>query len=92
MAILALVRAVAAIVVVVAHPTLVDAPAVAARELIDAAVGHRRAVQRRRVLVGTVDAVRIAVAQPLPRDALRPVPRLVRLARELGRIVALAVV
>lgn len=91
-AFLALVRAVAAIIVVVAHPSLVDAPAVTARELIDAAVGHRRAVQNRGVLVGAVHAVRIAVAQPFPWDTLRPVPRLVRLTREFGRFVTLSIV
>lgn len=89
---LALVRAVAAVVVVVAHPSAVDAPPVAARELVRAAVCHRRAVERGRVLVGPVHAVRVAVAQPLARYALRPVPRLVRRARELGRFVALPVV
>lgn len=92
MAVLALVRSVAAVVVVVAHPTTVDAPPVAARELVSAAVCHRRAVEQRGVLVRPVHAVRIAVTQPLFRYALCPVPRLVRLTRELGRLVAFTVV
>lgn len=90
--VLALVRAVATIVVVIAHPSLVDAPAVAARELIRAAVHRRRAVQRRRVLVRAVHAVRVAVAQPLFRYALRSVPRFVRHARELRRLVTFPIV
>lgn len=76
----------------VAHPTAVHAPPVTARELVRATAGRRRAVQRRRVLVRSVHAVRVAVAQPLPRYALRPVPRLVRRARELRRFVTLPVV
>jgi len=92
MAVLALVRSVAAIVVVVAHPATVDAPPVAARELVRAAVCHRRAVEQRGVLVRPVYAVRITVAQPLFRYALCPVPRLVSLTRELGRLVAFTVV
>jgi len=45
MTVLALVRAVAAVVVVIAHPATVDAPPVAARELVSTAVRHRRAVK-----------------------------------------------
>lgn len=59
---LALVRAIAAVVVVVAHPSTIDAPSVAARKLVRAAVGYRRAVERGRILVGPVHAVRVAVA------------------------------
>lgn len=92
MTVLALVRAVAAVVVVVTHPATVDAPSVAARELVRTAVCHRRAVEQRGVLVRPVYAVRITVAQPLFRYALRPVPRLIRLTRELGRLVAFTVV
>jgi len=88
----ALVRAVAAVVVVVAHPSAVDAPPVATRELIRAAVGHRRAVERGHVLVCSVHAVRVAIAQPLPRYALRSVPRLVGCAREFRRLVAFTVI
>jgi len=91
-AVLALVRPVATVVVVVAHPAPVDAPPVAARELVHAAVGHRCTIEHRRVLVRPVHAVRVTVAKPLFRYALRPVPRLVRQARELGRLVAFTVV
>lgn len=78
MTVLALVRAVAAIIVVVAHPSLVDAPSVAARELVRTAVRYGGAVERSRVLVRPVHAVRVSVAQPFFRYALRSVPRLVR--------------
>jgi len=84
MAVLAFVRAIAAVVVVVAHPATVDASPVTARELVRAAVSHRRAVEHRCVLVSPIHAVRIAIAQPLFRYALCPIPRLVRLTRELG--------
>lgn len=83
-AILALIRAVATVVVVVAHPATVDAPPVTARELIRSAIGHRRAVEQRSVLVRSINAVRVAVAQPFFRYALCPVPRLVRQTREFG--------
>jgi len=92
MAVLALIRSVAAVVVVVAHPATVDAPPVAARELVRAAICHCRAVEQRGVLIRPVYAVRIAVAQPLFRYALCSVPRLVRLTRKLGRLVAFTVV
>lgn len=92
MAVLAFVRAVAAVVVVVAHPATVDAPPVAASELIRAAVCYRSAVEHRCVLVRPVNAVRIAVAQPLFRYALCPVPRLVRQTRELGRLITFTVI
>lgn len=92
MTVFALVRTVAAVVVVVAHPSLVDAPPVTARELLRAAIHHRRTVERRDVLVRPVHAVGISVAQPLPRYALRSVPRLVRLTRELCGLVALSII
>jgi len=92
MTVLALVRAVAAVVVVVTHPSTVDAPSVAARELVRTTVCHRRAVEQCGVLVRPVYAVRITIAQPLFRYALRPVPRLIRLTRELGRLVTFTVV
>jgi len=83
-AVLTLVSAVATVVVVVAHPATVDAPPVAARELIRSAVGHRRAIEQRRVLVRSINAVRVAIAQPFFRYALCPVPCLVRQTREFG--------
>lgn len=90
--VLALVRTVATVVVVVTHPATVDAPPVAARELISSAVGYRRAVEQRCILVRSINAVRVAVAQPLFRYTLCPVPRLVRQTREFGRFVAFTVV
>lgn len=55
----------------VARPVAVDAAAVGAGELFGLAAAALGAGQRRRVLVGAVDAVRIAVADPLARNALR---------------------
>ena len=89
---LAFVAAVAAVVVVVAQPVLIQAAAVVARELALGAGRRRGTVVQRDVLVGSVHAVRVTVAQPLPRYALRPVPHLVRGAGELCFLVALAVV
>jgi len=91
-AVLALVRAVATVVVVVAHPSTVDAPPVATRELIRSAVGHRCAVEQSCVLVRSINAVRVPVAQPFFRYALCSVPRLVRQTCEFGRFVAFTVV
>lgn len=65
------VGAVSAIVVVIASPVAVDAAPVAARELLRQTGVARRAVQQGRVLIRTVDTVRIAIADPLARNALR---------------------
>lgn len=64
------VRSVSAIVVVIARPVAVDAAAVAARELLRRAAIARGAVERSRVLVGSVDTVRIAIANPFARNTL----------------------
>jgi len=80
----AFIRTVTAVIVVVAHPATVDASPVAARELIRTAVGHRRTVEQRRVLVRSINAVRVTVAKPLFRYALCPVPRFVRQTREFS--------
>jgi hypothetical protein len=93
LAVLALVGGVAAVVVVVAQPALVDATAVAALELVVTAARLRtRAVMQRGVLVGAVHTIWVAVAHPLLRDALRAVPILVLGASVLHLGVALAVV
>lgn len=91
-AVFSFIRTVTAVVVVVAHPATVDASPVAARELICTAVGYRRTVEQRRVLVRTVNAVRVTVAKPLFRYALCPIPRLVRQTREFSRLVTFTVV
>lgn len=89
---IALVATVAAVVVMIAEPAAVQASPVVAGELIVGTWSRRRAMVQSRVLVSSVDAVRITVAQPLLRDALSPVPHLVRGASKLGLLVAFSVV
>lgn len=89
---LAFVRAIAAIVIVVANPSAIDTPPVAARELIRVTARCHGTVERRRVLVRPIHAVWVAIAQPLLRDALRPIPRFVGQTRELRRLVTLSVI
>lgn len=88
----AFVRAVAAVVVVVAKPAFVDASAVGALELVWGARRRRSAVMYCRVLIGSVDTIWIAIAQPLSRYTLSASPEFVLLARVLGLGVTLAFV
>lgn len=44
------------------------------------------------ILIGTVNAIRISVAQPLLRDALGAIPHFVCGASELGFFVTLSIV
>ncbi len=64
------VRSVSAVVVVVASPVAVDAASVSAGKLLRRAAVPRRAIERRRILVGAVDTIRVAIADPLARNAL----------------------
>lgn len=76
----------------IASPALVDASAILARKLILRAWLRCRAVMQSHILIGTVDAIRIAIAQPLLGNALRSSPGLVLLAGKFGFGIALAVV
>lgn len=89
---LSFVASVATVVVVIAEPIFIEASSVVAQELIFGAGQRRRTVMHRNVLVGTVHAVGIAVAEPLSRYALCSAPHFVRRAREFRFFVALPVV
>jgi len=90
---LSFIRGVSAVVIVVAEPALVDAPAVLALELVVATAWLRTGtVVESGVLIGAVNAVWIAVANPLFGNALGAVPVLVLSASVLCLWVALAVI
>ena len=92
-AILALIRAVAAVVVMVTQPVLVDAAAVAALELLFAALLPWPGAQGNgRVLIRSIHTVRVAVTHPLAGNAHGPVPQLVLRALKLRLRVALPIV
>jgi hypothetical protein len=80
---LGLVRAVEAVVGVVAEPALEDATPVGALKLVFVAGLRLGTVGEGRVLVGPVDAVGVAVAHVRQRDTLRSPECFVLLAREL---------
>lgn len=70
----------------------VDATSVTASELISDARRRRWASIKCAVLIGTVDAIRISVANPLLRNALRSVPSFVLRASKLILFVAFSVI
>lgn len=71
---------------------LIDASSVAASELFLAARLRRGAMVQSGIFVRSIDAIGIAVAQPLLRDALGPAPSLIRFASEFVFVVALSVI
>ena len=66
-----LIRAISAVIVVVTSPVAMDAATVAAGELLGSAAVAFRTVEGRRVFIGSIHAIRIAITNPLARDALR---------------------
>lgn len=89
---LPLVAAIPAVIVMVADPVLVQTAPVVTSELVLSARRGRGTVMQSDVLIGTVHAVRVSIAEPFLRDALRPVPHLIRRAGELSLLVALPIV
>lgn len=89
---IALVATVAAIIVMIAQPAAIQASAIVAGELIVGARSRRRAMMQGDILVSSVDAIRIAVAQPFLRNALSAVPYFVLGTGEFGFLVAFSVV
>lgn len=87
-----LVATVAAIVVMIAQPTAIQAPPVVASELMISARRWRRTVMQRYILISPINAVRISITQPFLRNALGAIPHLVRGASELRFFVAFPVV
>lgn len=76
----------------IAQPALVQATSVLTGELRVRTRGSLRTVVQSRVLIGPIDTIGIAVAQPFLRYALRPVPHFVGGTREFRLFVALPVV
>lgn len=86
------IRSIAAIVIMITSPALVDATAILASELIIGARLRCWAIVEGDILIGPINAIRVAVAEPLLRNALRPSPGFVFLASELSLRVALSVI
>ena len=84
LAIFAFITAISAIVVMVAFPNAVNAPSVIALELIRTAFFQSDVAVRilSLVLISSIDAIRIAVANPVLLDANLPSPGSVRFAGE----------
>jgi hypothetical protein len=88
----ALVRAVAAVVVMVTQPSLVDAPSVVTLELIVHTRRRRWTIVQRSVLISAIYTIWIAITKPFLRNTLGASPGLVLLACELCLLVTLPVV
>lgn len=89
---LALIRAVATIVVVVAYPTLIDAPSIGTCKLIISAGLRCGTVVQCCIFIRSINTIRIPIAYPLLRNTLRPGPGLVLLAGKFGLLIALPII
>lgn len=85
-----LIRSIAAIIVVIASPVSMDATAVTASELLTRAAVAGSAVERSRVFISSVDAIRIAIANPFTWNTLSFAPLFIGTAREFRFRVAFA--